>query len=144
MFIPENVIKVKGTYYEQGKLQGEKVADIIVKNIDSIKRSISKSNINEKYYTELLEKNLRFIEEFEPDIFEEIRGISDGSGIEFQDIALINIPHYYMLNILPNECSSILARGRATFDGSTYLIKNRDLTTTVHYRQVEFGLKKYL
>lgn len=132
MFIPDNVTKVKGTHYEQGKMQGEKVVDIIKKNVVSIKSSIAESNVKEEYYNELLKENLRFIEKVEPDILEEMKGISDGSGIKFEDIALINIPHYYMLDILPNECSSILARGSATFDGNTYLIKNRDLRTTAY------------
>ncbi|KUK71953.1 MAG: hypothetical protein XD91_1624 [Clostridiales bacterium 38_11] len=127
MFIPEGVIKVKGTPYEQGKQQGEKIGDIIKENVINIKQSIAKSNVKEKYYNELLEENLGFIEKAEPDVYEEMKGISDGAKIDFNDIAIINIPIYFMLDIFPDECSSILARGNATFDGNTYLIKNRDM-----------------
>lgn len=129
MFTPEGIVKVKGTPYEQGKQQGEKTADIIKKNVINIKKSIAKSNVNvkEKYYNKLLKENLGFIEKAEPEVYEEMKGISEGAEIDFSDIAIINIPLYFMLDIFQNECSSILARGNATFDGNTYLIKNRDM-----------------
>jgi len=127
MYISEGVIKVKGTPYEQGKQQGEKFFDIIKENVINIKRSITKSNVKEKYYNKLLKENLRFIEKTEPDAYEEMKGISDGTKIDFNDIAIINIPLYFMMDIIPNECTSILARDSATFDGNTYLVKNRDM-----------------
>lgn len=74
-----------------------------------------------------MEENLGFIEKAEPDMYEEMKGISEGAEIDFNDITIINIPLYFMLDIFPNECSSILARGSATYDGNTYLIKNRDM-----------------
>ena len=127
MFKSESVIKVKGTHYEQGKQQGEKVVDVIKENVINIKRRIAKFNVLKEHpYNELLEKNLRFIEKAEPNIYEEMKGISEGSKIDFNDIAIINVPLYFMF-LFPEGCTSILARGSATFDGNTYLIKNRDM-----------------
>lgn len=126
-------IYLKGTPYEQGKQQGEKAAVLIANNVHSIKEQISKFNISQTYYQELLNGNLTFLKTDEPAIMEEMHGIADGSNIALADIVLINLPLYFVINWLPHECSSILARGSATFDGKTYLVKNRDMANKVEH-----------
>lgn len=39
----------------------------------------------------------------------------------------VNIPAYFMADRFSQESSMLLARGKATADGFTYLIKNRDM-----------------
>lgn len=99
---------------------------MIEKNIRRYKKDLQQYRIGSAEYAELLQRNLRFLEQTEPDHVEELYGIAEGSGHSFDDILIINIPLYFILHWLPQECSSILARGAATLDGRTYLIKNRD------------------
>lgn len=126
-------IHLIGTPYEQGKQQGEKAAILIANNVHSIKEKISKFNISQTDYEELLKENLNFLKANEPAMMEEMHGIADGSKIALADIELINLPLYFVMNWLSQECSSILARGFATFDGKTYLVKNRDMANQLEH-----------
>lgn len=121
------LLEVCGTPYEQGVQQGRMASELIKKNVVRFQQSFQRLPIEEKTYAKFLAQNLRFIEAAEPAMLEEMKGLSDGSGIDFQDIVNINLPLYFVFKWLPQECSSILARGKATLDGKTYLIKNRDM-----------------
>jgi len=120
-------INAKGSAYEQGKTQGSIASVLIAENVESIKEGIEKLKIKPEDYKDLLKNNLTFYEKYFPSIVEELKGISDGSGISLEDIHLINVPLFFVLKWLPQECTSVLARGSATLDGKTYLIKNRDM-----------------
>jgi predicted choloylglycine hydrolase len=131
------LVKLSGTPYEQGKQQGQAVPEIIMHNLNSIKNSIKSSGVDESNYLKQMRDNYTFIEKNEPDMVEEMKGISEASGIGFDDILLINLPMYFMLKRMPQECSMILARGAATLDGKTYLAKNRDMRTDIRHVIVE-------
>lgn len=131
------IIKLKGSPYEQGVEQGKTAKKLIEHNVKLIKEKIKNSKVDESYYKDLVKKNLAFIEKLEPDMVEEMKGISSGSNIDFEDILYINLPLYFMLDKVPQECSSIMARGTATLDGKTYLVKNRDMREDVKHIIVE-------
>lgn len=121
------MIEVFGSPYEQGVQQGKSASALIKKNVMRFQQGFQRLNIEKAVYERFLAQNLRFIEATEPDMVEEMHGLSDGAGIDFCDIVNINLPLYFVFKWLPQECSSILARGKATLDGKTYLIKNRDM-----------------
>lgn len=120
------IIKLFGNPYDQGKMHGEACPDLIKDNIKEYRNKINKYAINKTYYKKLVYENLKYLEDVEPDIVEEMHGIAEGSGLDFKDILIINIPLYFLLDRMPEECSSILAMGHATLDKKTYLVKNRD------------------
>jgi len=121
------VLHVSGTEYEQGKQQGEKAADLIAKNVARFKNAIRQYDHLNLDYGGLIRRNTAFLEKREPGVAAEIQGIADGSGIPYEDILLINIPLYFILKWLPQECSQFLAWRSATLDGKTYLVKTRDM-----------------
>ncbi|WP_248928228.1 C45 family autoproteolytic acyltransferase/hydolase [Paenibacillus hamazuiensis] len=121
------LLRVRGSEFEQGKQQGEQAAHLIAANVVRFKKSLAQFKMMQSEYQDLIRKNLGFLEKAEPGVVAEMKGISEGANIPFEDILLINIPLYFILRWLPQECSSILARGQATFDGKTYLVKNRDM-----------------
>jgi len=131
VYTPQRVVKVEGKPYEKGLQQGERVAEMIAGNVAAVRKSVVESGLREERYRRVMEENLRYVGSVEPAMVEEMRGIADGGRIPFNDVALINIPAYFMLDIIPNECSSFLARGGATLDGLTYMAKNRDMRTDV-------------
>src|SRR5699024_1629181 len=101
---------------EQGKIHGSMASVLIAENVSSIKEGIERLKIKPEDYKDLLENNLTFYENYIPSIVEELKGISDGSGISLGDIHLINVPLFFVLKWLPQECTSVLARGSATLD----------------------------
>ncbi len=139
------VIKVCGTPYEQGVQEGQQLKEIIEKNVRLVKEKMVKDHLdNERYYT-FVERNLGYLERDHRDIYDEMKGISDGSGIDFQDIVYLNVPAYFMTKYFNQECSMLMVRGKATCDGNTYVIKNRDMSTYIEqaviHREYPDGLK---
>lgn len=126
-------LSVEGTAYEQGRQHGEQAKPWIVRNVEMIKKKIRLVPMGESHYLKLVDKNLTFLKKQEPELIEEMQGIADGVEAPFLDIALINLPIYFMVNWLSQECSSLLARGPATLDGKTYLVKNRDMVSQVEH-----------
>lgn len=118
---------VHGSPYEQGVQQGQALVDLIADNIKTLRENVEKCGCNMERYVLFMDKNAAFLQRECPDQIEEIKGIADGSGMKYEDILFINIPTYFMLQYFSQECSMILARGKATADGETYLIKNRDM-----------------
>lgn len=127
----DNVVVVKGSAYEQGLSQGKALAPVIKTNIDNVKLKLRADNVDMERYQAFVKKNVGFMEKEHSNLIEEMRGIADGSGINFKDIVTLNIPAYFMTKYLSQECSMVMARGKATIDGCTYLAKNRDMSTHI-------------
>lgn len=122
-----SITVVKGTPYEQGVIQGKELSQIIKSNIENVKTKLVADKVDMIRYNSFVESNAKFMEKNHRDLMEEMRGIADGSGICMEDILLLNIPAYFMTQYLNQECSMVMVRGKATYDGNTYLIKNRDM-----------------
>ena len=131
------VIIVSGTPYEQGVQQGKVLRETIQKNIDNVRADLQINGCNMDEYWKFARKNVAFLEKEHPELMEEIAGIADGSELPYEDILMINIPAYFMQRYFVQECTMVLARGSATADGCTYLIKNRDMKMTVHQAVIE-------
>lgn len=127
------VLQLEGTPYEQGVQQGKALALEIADNVRFAKHLV-KPVETRKSYQQFVSDNLDYLSKSFPELVEEMHGIADGSGIPFSDIAILNIPAYFLTEQFFPECSMILARRRATEDGKTYVIKNRDMRAPI--RQV--------
>jgi len=124
----KTIIEVYGTPYEQGVQQGQQLKAIILKNVAIVRKGMADNNMETEKYRDFVSRNLMFMKEIHPDIYDEIRGISDGSGIPFEEIVYLNIPAYFMDEYFNQECSMLMVRGKASLDGNTYVIKNRDMS----------------
>lgn len=120
------ILHVKGTPYEMGYQQGALLAD----DIRELVRYLF--DVKAKEFSEDLKLNIggfglkpdaksviatiaKGQEKFIPDwYFEELRGVSDGSGVDYQDILVANfIPELF-------HCSGFALAGSATKDGTLY------------------------
>ena len=119
---------LKGTGYEQGFQHGEQLREVIWKNVGLVRQFIVDHNVDTVSYNEFNLKDEQYWINNVPELIEEMHGIADGSGISYADILLLNLPNYFMKDhFKKQECSMILARGDATLDHKTYIIKNRDM-----------------
>lgn len=132
-----SMVKVKGTPYEQGLQQGLQLREIILHNIGEVRKKMVSDHVDRIRYEAFVKRNAAFLERAHSDIFEEMKGISEGAGIPFEEILMLNIPAYFMTGYFNQECSMIMARGKATADGCTYVIKNRDMSTYIEQAVVE-------
>ena len=130
-------VAVTGTPFEQGKTQGREMRETILRNIRAVKEKMENDRVDLKRYQSFVERNAYFMKEHYPEICEEMEGIAEGAQIDFKEILLLNIPAYFMTQYLNQECSMIMVRGRATADGLTYVIKNRDMSTYIEQAVIE-------
>ena len=124
---PYPIYEAYGTYYEVGKQigqqAGQRISTYININPDT---ATMKSYINTikgaQEFAELIEYN----EQYYPQYFEELRGISDGSGIDYNDILLINFEYEldalmamnnYSTSHLIDACSDLFVFNNDAFIG---------------------------
>lgn len=128
-YVPSYCLAV-GTPYEQGVQQGQALREAIVRNLSSVHQKLEREKVDMQVYQDFVQKNLRFFKEQRPEMYEELQGIAAGSELPLEDILLINIPAYFLCESfrhITQECSMLCVRGKATADGHTYIIKNRDM-----------------
>lgn len=126
------VIYVNGTPYEQGVQEGKALKEVILRNISRIGEKMEREHLTgNSVYDAFVEENLRFLERENRSVYDEILGIAEGSGIPEEQIIKLNVPAYFMGSSLQQECSMLLARGKATLDHKTYVIKNRDMSVYI-------------
>lgn len=123
-------LSLEGSPYEQGLQEGRALAAGIAANADLAAGLTARVRQTESY-RRFVEDNVRYLQKSFPELYEEMQGISEGSGISAGRIQELNIPAYFLTERFPQECSMILARGSATEDGRTYVVKNRDMRTPI-------------
>ena len=121
---------LKGGAYEQGLQQGRALKEAIAKNAMYAKHLVEKV-ANHSSYKKFLHDNMSYMQANFPELEEEIKGLADGSMVPYEDLVTLNVPAYFMTEYFSQECSMILARGKATADGKTYVIKNRDMRAPI-------------
>ena len=131
-------VVVSGTPYEQGVQEGKAFQKLIHQNVQLVREDLEKSHLNMDKYNELTRQNAEFIRTAQPEQWDEMTGIAAGAELPMEDILLINVPTYFLKNCLGQECSMVLARGNATADGCTYLVKNRDMGIQIQQVMVEY------
>lgn len=108
------IIELTGSAYERGFTHGELLKDEIQEVIQRFKDDIAETTKidpdefiatfnDQTNYTEAIEK-------WTPELMDEIRGISDGSGIDFETIFMHQLGDEYWFNtedLMAHHCSSI-------------------------------------
>ncbi|MFK7000956.1 C45 family autoproteolytic acyltransferase/hydolase [Flavobacterium oreochromis] len=106
-------IQLSGTYYEMGKQHGSFLKEDIHRFLEDgyfqINRLCNKpiNGKNVKAYTEVYQQS---IQRYLPEIYEEIKGLSEGAGITLEDAILLQIRREIIGSnafTLAGDCSSI-------------------------------------
>ncbi len=88
------VLHLSGSPFEMGLAHGAALADRIADFADSVTRVHQDNNSHARVDGGSLKafcrRNLGFLEAFSPDLLEEMRGIAQGSGLDFADILYLN------------------------------------------------------
>lgn len=129
-------LELEGTSYEIGYQQGKHFKEQIQNNIHCYQEMFQDySNLKWERAKELSTRFVTVITEYNPDYLEEIRGVADGSGFDFEDILALNCRSE--LVFLGNEldkadggCTSIGISSDAGKDGNAYLAHNWDWKTS--------------
>ena len=131
MMNPSPLISIEGEPFERGRQYGVKAKKPIIRNL-KIYRTLFRRHAKLTWgdILKLAGDVIPFIEEYDEDIMEEIRGISSGAGVTVRDIIALNsrydiLPSSTVLKAL-GGCTSFAATGEATSSGHLLMGQNWD------------------
>jgi isopenicillin-N N-acyltransferase-like protein len=117
------LVEVTGSSYEMGYQHGAQASELIQKYLIWIDRMTGKSR-------DLLCRNamafLPLMEKLSPSFVEEVRGLSEGAGISFEEAVLCQA-RGEAARINDEACTAFAMTGKATKDGVTLAGQNQDL-----------------
>lgn len=135
------VVEFSGTSWEIGFQHGTQLkglAERMLKNqiYDRVGKEVSKEQLLNH-----ARKHTPFIEEYSPESFEKLRGISEGSGISVDELVLLNMAEELSTDPVAKQfsplnsahCTSFGATGSATKDGETYIGQNWDYLSELYW-----------
>ena len=121
-------------YYELGRQNGEVFKELIAENISKMRRLYCENCTPEQLDQILADiRGSRYIadlQKYVPGLYDEIRGIADGSGASFEDIMMLNYLEE-VPNALPSgKCTATSLTGRANLPNMIF--QNMDFTDAYH------------
>ena len=89
---PFPIISVEGDFFECGYQHGEQAKALVAESVENY-RNVLKNNLNLDWrqVIRLAEKFLPAINEYDPTVVDEMKGIAEGSGRAFEDILVLNV-----------------------------------------------------
>lgn len=139
-------ISLEGTGYNLGFMHGQMLKVEIGELIEKWKNHFSKTKKETDQMIEDFFKYANFeksIKSWTPDLYEEIKGIADGSERSFQEVMLLNLLDEFWVWLddpANHHCSNI---GVASVNGSTsYVAQNMDIDSYTDGYQTLFRVKK--
>jgi len=120
------VTEVSGNPQDRGYKYGKKFRNQIEQTLNELYSSFERAR---KWQRERLliegRKYVPFIEEYVPEIADEIKGIAKGAGKEYDEIVTL-ISYYELGEGIPNLCTCFGVTGEATVNGETFIGQNWD------------------
>lgn len=123
-------IKISGTPYERGFQYGSQAKERIFKVIEEYKVLFEKeASISWDKAIKLSEPFRKEIEDYRPDLIDEMQGIADGAGVDLVTILTLNCRSEIMFakaKLAEDACTTIGVLPEASASGHTYLAQNWD------------------
>lgn len=143
----EPVVALDGSPFEQGRQLGRTTAEAIRENVRIVRnerRAVLRTGISAAAYDGALRRNEQFLSGVSDETLEEIRGVAEGSGLDYAELLDLNLMAYFPMRRLAVECSQLLIGPPRTAEGRRFLAKTRDmpvpsLRQTVVHRRYDDG-----
>jgi isopenicillin-N N-acyltransferase-like protein len=125
------IVNVHGTHYEMGCQIGEDRREQIHHSLqnarDLIQGTYNYLELTWEGATIQARKYMPFAEEAYPNYVDEIRGMANGAGVNFDDLAVLNAMEAVTMDALHlTKCTSFAVNGDRTADGHVLLAHNED------------------
>lgn len=126
MHVPYSVIALSGTPEDRGRTYGREAKEKILRSIENYKELFeARVGISWERAKLISKEFLPYVEQCYADGVEEMRGIAEGAGLEFEDILTLNCRSEIIFAI-PDGCTAVGILPRYTTDGHTLLGQNWD------------------
>lgn len=141
-----HVVVLEGTPHERGVAHGKALRSEIEHLVNAWKEDLKRTHgMEPEAFIELFLEETEFIpaiERWTPGLMDEVRGIAEGSGIDFETIFAFQLPDEIWANageIVRNRCSSIGVDAR---DGRPTLVaQNLDIPGWYHHHPTVLHIK---
>ena len=143
------ILHLNGTPYENGFQHGKIMKSRIIELVDLWKNDIEKNyQIPADEFIQIFLDSTDYIpaiKKWTPDLLDEIRGISAGSGIDFNTIFAFQLIDEIWTNArlinLPHHCTSVGINNYKKDKGSNYIAQNIDITPFYHGFEILLDIK---
>jgi len=120
-----STLELSGNAFTRGQKYGSQFKDLIDRMIEERFYQAFQGKATKDQLIKAARRYEPFIEEYSPEIAEELRGIADGSGKSYEEIVMINADEEKNATDW-SQCTAFAATGNTTEDGETYLGQNWD------------------
>jgi isopenicillin-N N-acyltransferase-like protein len=118
---------VSGTPYDRGHDYGASCKDLIQRLVNAHYLYYNnRFSIQKKHLLNTVKKHIPFIEDYSPEIAEELRGISDGAEVHHEEVVMLTACLELLYPRFGGKCTSFASTGHATVDGETYVGQTSD------------------
>ncbi|MBS3736016.1 MAG: C45 family peptidase [Candidatus Bipolaricaulota bacterium] len=122
-------IEISGTPYDRGSEYGKKVKSEIEGFVAYLKEEFKDSDQSVDEILDHAHKYVPFIESYSGAIYDELRGIAEGSDRSIEEIVLIALhEERRSFSVLAQNCTTFAVTGGATADGSNLMGQTWDIT----------------
>lgn len=118
-------LKLSGSAYERGYKYGAECKTLIARMIEEEFYKEFEGKLTKDQMLKHAKKYIPFIEDYSPEIAEELKGMADGSGRSYEEIVMVNALEERE-GFEARTCTAFAATGKATKDGQTYHGQNWD------------------
>lgn len=128
---PLPMVRVKGSHREIGRQIGEFAKEQVIHSLENARELIKGTyNILELTWDGAIiqaQKYIPFAQERFPQYVEEVLGIAEGAGVNFDDLAVLNAMEAVTQDALHlTKCTSFAVNGERTADGHVLVAHNED------------------
>ena len=143
MNIMYRYITVYGSPYERGFGYGSQARDLIKNGVEYyINLWINSLNISRDKILDKARSILDLINNLDPDLYEEIRGIADGSELSIEEITALNARYEFMRMVFIKEgCTSAVVLPELTSDKHVYIGQNWDYKPEIFNNMIILDVK---
>jgi hypothetical protein len=143
------ILHLNGTPYENGFQHGAIMKNRIIELVGLWKKDIEKNNqIPADIFIKVFLDSTDYIpaiKKWTPNLLEEIKGISDGSGIDFNTIFAFQLIDEIWTNAklisIPHHCTSVGINNNKKYGSSNYIAQNIDITPFYHGFEILLDIK---
>lgn len=124
-----SIIEASGTPYEIGFKHGSLAKEKVLGSIETYKIMFKQwSSLDWEEAKIRSSKYVKFVEEADPDLIEEVRGVADGAGVSFEDIMTLNARSevVFAQHKTLDGCTAFSCTPEATKNGHVLIGQNWD------------------
>lgn len=151
-------IEVKGNAYERGQQIGKALGDRVLANYNNLVSHYKGLGSDYADWEGMVEgRYVDIMKQWTPEVLDELRGVADGSGLPFSTVLATTCYYERSFDVdsveAADKCTSFLATGKATKDGSTIIAQTNDedlnemlweLDVTIHHVDPETGYESLI